>query len=227
MGPGDHKCSEGQLVIATLKARDKHDRIICQEKCDGSNVGVAKINDQIVPLTRAGYRAETSPFEQHHIFASWALNPARYERFYGLLTEGERICGEWMAQAHGTRYNLIHEPLVVFDLMTGTERLPFDQFKARVLAYNFVIPNTIHIGGPLSIENAMVLLQVSGHGAIDPVEGAVWRIERNELINKGKSSERKWIVDYLVKYVRPDKKDGIYLPEVSGQAPVWNWHPIA
>jgi hypothetical protein len=37
-----------------------------------------------------------------------------------------------------------------------------------------------------------------------------------ELINRGKSSERRWIFDFLVKYVRPDKQDGAYLPEVSG-----------
>ncbi len=34
---------------------------------------------------------------------------------------------------------------------------------------------------------------------------------------------RRLIVDFLVKYVRPDKIDGIYLPEVSGQPPVFNW----
>ena len=38
MGEADHKCSEGQARIATEKARDKHDRVICQEKLDGSNV---------------------------------------------------------------------------------------------------------------------------------------------------------------------------------------------
>jgi sulfur carrier protein ThiS len=194
-----------------------------QEKVDGSNVGVAKINGQIVPLTRAGYRAETSPFKQHHLFASWVLNPERYERFNGLLNEGERVCGEWLAQAHGTRYNLLHEPFVTFDLMTGTERIPWPEFKIRVLPF-FIIPNTIHEGSPLNIENAMELLKISGHGAIDPVEGAVWRVERY-IQKKRDSKDRVRIVDFLAKYVRPDKKDGIYLPEVSGEEPVWNWQP--
>ncbi len=44
-----------------------------------------------------------------------------------------------------------------------------------------------------------------------PIEGVVYRLER-----KGK-------VGFLVRYVRPDKRDGIYLPELSGQAAVWNW----
>ena len=68
IGPGDHKCSEGQAKIATEKKRDKHDLIIVQEKLDGSNVGIAKINDDIIPLTRAGYLANTSPFIQHQYF---------------------------------------------------------------------------------------------------------------------------------------------------------------
>ena len=89
----------------------------------------------------------------------------------------------------------------------------------------FTVPNTIHEGGPLSIEEAMDRLKVSGHGAQGPVEGAVWRVERYDLIDKSIGSERRRIVDYLAKYVRPDKQDGIYLPEVSGNPPIWNWFP--
>jgi hypothetical protein len=32
-------------------------------------------------------------------------------------------------------------------------------------------------------------------------------------------------VDFLAKWVRPDKVDGMYLPEISGKEPVWNWRP--
>lgn len=65
MGPGDHKCEAGQARIATLKARDRHDHIIVQEKLDGTNVGVAWLDGALYPLVRAGYVADTSPFEQH------------------------------------------------------------------------------------------------------------------------------------------------------------------
>jgi hypothetical protein len=51
------------------------------------------------------------------------------------------------------------------------------------------------------------------HGAIDEPEGAVWRVERQGQ------------VDFLTKYVRPGKADGCYLPELSGEEPVWNWRP--
>lgn len=223
MGPGDHKCSEGQLRIATEKARDRHDRIIVQEKLDGSNVGVARLEGVIIPLTRAGYVADTSPYEQHWRFGEWVY--ANQGRFLAVLNDGERLCGEWLMQAHGTRYELKHEPFVAFDLMRGTIRMTVDDLSQRIAVGDFVLPRRIHDGGPLSIQDVLKAIQQSGHGAIDPVEGAVWRVERNAQINRSQSG-RAWIVDYLAKYVRPDKVDGLYLPEKNGGEPIWNWHPI-
>src|SRR2546430_2229847 len=37
--------------------------------------------------------------------------------------------------------------------------------------------------------------------------------------------ERKGVVDFLGKFVRPGKADGCYLPEISGKDAVWNWRP--
>lgn len=223
MGTGDHKCHEGQKLIATEKPRDKHDLIIVQEKLDGSNVGVALVKGELFALTRAGYIAFTSPYEQHHHFGKWVLRHA--ERFRAVLKEGERLCGEWLMQAHGTRYDLKHEPFVAFDLMTGSDRLVYDDFLARVAPGNFVTPYLLHRGKPLAIEEAMRLLKGRGfHGAADEVEGAVWRVERNNLVGKN-TGERRLVVDFLCKYVRPDKIDGSYLPEVSGKPAVYNWQP--
>ncbi len=119
---------------------------------------------------------------------------------------------------------LKHEPFVAFDLMVGTKRARYDELMARVKNGEFVTPTVIHRGAPLSIEAAMQALDAYGfHGASDPVEGAVWRVERNELVNPGRNGERNWTVDFVVKYVRPDKIDGAYLPEISGQEPLWNW----
>jgi len=211
LGPGDHKVTDGQARICLEKARDRHDRIILQEKVDGSNVAAAKTGGVIVPLIRAGYRAVSSRFEQHRLFANWVYE--NYARFDALLNEGERLVGEWLAQAHGTRYALSHEPFVAFDLMRGQTRAPFAEFTGR-LAGCFVMPFLLHEGGPCSIERAQLLLgRGGGHGALDGPEGAVWRVER-----QGK-------VDFLAKWVRPDKEDGCYLPEMSGGAEVWNWRP--
>jgi hypothetical protein len=223
MGPSDHHCHEGQARIATQKARDRHDQIIVQEKLDGSNVAVARLGERIVALTRAGYVASTSPYEQHHHFEKWAHR--NRDRFMASLQDGERLVGEWLMQAHGTRYQLAHEPFVAFDLMSGQTRLVFDEFLARTAAGDFITPHLLHRGGPLSIEDALQRLGTYGfHGALDPVEGAVWRVERNEQVSPNRS-DRRLVVDFLVKYVRPDKVDGAYLPEVSGQPAVYNWWP--
>lgn len=208
LGSGDYCISEGQAKIATEKKRDKHDLIIVQEKLDGSNVSVAKVNDNILALTRAGYLAETSPYKQHHYFAYWVNE--NESRFHQLLNEGERVCGEWLAMAHGTRYNLRHEPFVAFDIMQGNVRVNYETFCSRIKSVHLVGPNLLSIGEPFPIEEMIKKIQVSGHGAIDPVEGAIWRIER------------KGVVDFLTKYVHHHKQDGKYFAEVTGQGYIWN-----
>lgn len=210
--PSDKHCHEGQSRIATEKLRDRHDEVIVTEKLDGSNVGVALHNGKIIAITRAGYLAETSPYEQHHFWGKWVKS--NESRFRYVLQEGERICGEWLMQAHGTIYKLPHEPFVVFDLMREHERLQYDEMLVRISNGNFIVPKLLHRGNPISIKYALNILGEHGfHGAVDKAEGCVWRIER-----KGK-------VDFLVKYVRPDKEDGCYLPEKSGKEPIWNWYP--
>jgi len=211
LGPSDSCVTEGQAKICTVKARDKHDTIIVQEKLDGSNVGVALLNGEIIPLSRAGYHARTSPFEQHHLFADWV---AKHEnRFRSVLMEGERICGEWLAQAHGTIYSLgsQYEPFAAFDIMRGANRITFNELQDRVFDV-FDMPALLNWGEPVSVEYA--LRQHQGYGVpCDEIEGVVYRVER-----QGK-------VDFLAKYVRPDKVDGKYLESVTGQSNVWNWRP--
>lgn len=119
-GPRDYGVGDGQQRICCERARDKHDEIIVQEKLDGANVGVALKDDQILALTRSGTLAHESDFAQHVLFADWVKR--NEARFRAVLREGERIAGEWLALAHGTIYDLPHEPFVAFDLMIGSER---------------------------------------------------------------------------------------------------------
>jgi hypothetical protein len=205
--------TEGQARILTAKPRDRHDRIIVCEKLDGSNVGIANIGGKILALGRSGYLAQTSPYEQHQLFAAWIREN---ENQFSFLKDGERLCGEWLALAHGTRYQLIHEPFDAFDIMRGDERALFNEFNERVGAAGICRPTLLFEGQgeSFAVVDALKKLGDFGHhGAVDPAEGAVWRVER-----KGK-------VDFLGKYVRPDKVDGVYLPEQSGKAPIWNWRP--
>jgi hypothetical protein len=154
-GVGDHKCHEGQKRIATEKTRARHDQVIVQEKLDGSNVGVAHLNGEILALTHAGYLVSTSPWEQHHHFGNWVEK--NKSCFLAILRHGERLCGEWLMQAHGTRYALKHEPFAAFDLMIGSTRLVFDEFSERIRPGEFVSSHLLHRGLPLTIDVALAL----------------------------------------------------------------------
>jgi hypothetical protein len=212
LGPADHHCHPGQEVICMTKARDRHDRIVVTEKLDGSNVAVALVGGQVVALGRAGYRASDSPYVQHHYFDAWvALNA---ERFRALLTEGERINGEWLALAHGTRYALPHEPFVAFDMMVADKRLPWDETAARCGAAEIVTARVLSDGPPIHVQAILPLIETSGHGALEEVEGAVWRVERQGRF------------DFMAKWVRPNKVDGKYLGDISGQPEIWHWTPL-
>lgn len=211
MTPADKHCEPGQQDIMTKKARDRKDLIIVQEKLDGSNCSVAKVNGRIIALGRAGYLAHTSNYEQHRLFSKWVAK--QENRFDQLLNEGERLVGEWLIQAHGTRYDLPHEPFVPFDIMSLHERTLYHDFLIRVLSLGFTVPKLIHIGQPFKLEQAIKAIKTSGHGAIDETEGIVYRCER-----EGR-------VDFLCKWVRPDKVDGKFLPELNGGEAVWNFPP--
>ena len=212
LGPGDHHCHEGQARICLEKTRDKHDFVTVTEKLDGSCVAVARLGTEIAALGRAGWPAQSSPYEQQQLFAHWVrLN---VERFRRLLEDEERAVGEWLAQAHGTRYALPHEPFVIFDIMAGAVRIPTMLARERAMRCGFIVPALLSEGSAVfSVAQAQKEILISRHGALDPVEGAVWRIERRGQF------------DFLAKWLRPDKQDGSLLPEVSGGEPIWNWRP--
>lgn len=211
LGPGDHHISDGQSAILIEKTRDYKDLVIVQEKLDGANVGILRQDDKLIALTRAGHRAIDSNLEQFHMFAKWLRE--REEMFH-FIGEGERLVGEWIAMAHGTRYDT-YTPFIAFDLMEGSERLPYIDFCKRV-GYDVTMAQLLHIGSAISIKKIEKLLDVRDgetyghHGALEPVEGAVWRVER-----EGK-------VDFLGKYVRQFKEDGKYFNEDRDQL-IWNW----
>lgn len=212
-GPSDKGLSEAQARILTTKARDALDKIVVQEKLDGSNVAVANINGELVSLIRSGYRAQDSDYDMHRHFARWV--ESQKDRFAALLSPGEHVSGEWLMEAHGTRYDLPHEPFVAFDIITNRRCAVADEVLSRCSAVGITTPRVLHVGGPISVEAILLILEPSGHGALDPVEGAVWRVERGEY------------VCFMGKYVRPEKVDGKYLNGVDGivREPIYNWRP--
>ncbi len=215
LGPGDWHVHEGQFRILTDKPR-KGDRIIVSEKLDGACMAVANIDGEIVPLTRAGYRARHGRYEHLQLFEVYVTQ--RYEQFLTLLQPGERVVGEWLALAHGTAYDAGHpgfEPFIAFDIFRGKDRVLRDEFAQRCDGVFLPSAACIHDSAePLPVERAMALVGERGrHGAAEPIEGVVYRCER-----EGR-------VDFLAKWVRADKEDGKYLGNLRGCEDRWYWRP--
>ena len=216
LGPGDHHINDGQ-ARCMLEDLPRGDRLIVQEKVDGSNVGVCKVDGKIIAINRAGWDCLSSPHGQHRLFAAWvAENTAR---FNAILGERERVCGEWLALAHGTVYALTHEPFVAFDVFDASDaRVPFARFTERMATVRLTSPHVFHdatVACPLS----EVAELPSRHGAADGIkEGVVYRWERGDRVLM------------LAKWVRPDKLDGHLLvgdqsKGLRASKETWNWRP--
>lgn len=206
LGPGDHTVNAGQSNICTTDAKDKV--VWVQTKLDGSCCSVARLADgQLVSLGRAGYLASSSIYEMHQLFADYIR---KREHWFEFLEPGERVVGEWLAQAHGTIYDLDgREPFVAFDIMTDADRVPLDIFLERL---DSRIPCPDYMVGPIEPREALRLL--NSYGAQEP-EGVVYRVESTK--RKGDPLQ----VDFLAKWVHEGKIDGKYF----GDNLHWNWRP--
>jgi len=214
--PGSRAASDRVLQAAQARrfvdaSYVSTDVVIVEEKLDGSCVVVAREGDAIVAYGREGGRAELSLNEGRRLFADWV--EANAARFREVLIDGERIAGEWLALAHGIRYELPHEPFVVFDVFCKDQRASREEVRWRTKRAKLTMAGLVHEGGPISIEDAVKKLGRGFSGAKEKPEGVVYRIER-----KGR------VID-VAKWVRSDKVDGELLPENTGREAVWNWRP--
>ena len=206
VGIGDHTVNPGQARIATSKQRDHLDCVIVTEKMDGACCAIARINGEVVPVTRSGHRAADSPYAVNRAFADWTLT--RAAMFRDLLNDGERVVGEWMGFAHGTKYRELTDLFYGFDLMRDSTHATFQELHVRFLEHIGIVPVVSWGPEPLSIADAMGFIGQTGrYGALpeDRAEGAVWRVQRRGRF------------DFMAKYVRPGKIDGKYMPDFSDQ----------
>lgn len=200
----DKKINIGQEKMLTETARDWKDLVILTEKVDGSNCGIVRKNGKLHAITRAGYEAISSKYQQHAAFEKFLQKNIN---LFDWLPEGWRVCGEWCLMAHGTIMDISNDsPFVAFDIFNlENKRILFLDFYALCRMYDIAMVPILHIGQPVSIKNAVKLLGNGHYGRPEKPEGCVWRIER-----EGK-------VDFLAKWVRHDKEDGKYLDSI-----VWN-----
>jgi len=186
LGKTDKYIEYGQHKILTEKTRDKHDIIIVEEKYDGSNVAVCKVKNTLIPINKAGYRVEDSPWTHHRDFGNWVNKNINRFKF---LREGERVVGEWLGTVHTLEYRY-EEPIVWFDMFDAeNQRKIREEFWNKV--GDLVVPTLYHMGNSTPIPASKPIKQNSTICKSQP-EGFVYRCER-----KGK-------VDFLAKWVRRD-----------------------
>lgn len=212
VGPSDSHAEPSLCAILTTKVRNSHDRVIVTEKLDGSNMLAAKVDGNVLAISKAGYLAADTPWPMQRMFGRYVED--RRSVYDDLLDDGERLAGEWMLQAHGTRYEITDpkDLYVGFAIIGPKGRIPHDEFAERMDVAGLPRAHVISDGPALSQADAVEMLGERGfHKALDPVEGAVWVLETRGAFNT------------IAKHVIPSKVDGKFLPLVSNAPDVWNY----
>jgi hypothetical protein len=181
-------------------------------------MSVAKIDGRIVALGRAGYLADTATYEHMRQFAPWVRE--RAHRFDRLLSDGERVVGEWMLMAHGIVYE-VRDPdalFLAFDIMRGHKRTPVPEVSQRCekVRVDAVYGVTRWLEGGICTPEEHVRnmrRDIAPADGVEP-EGVIYRVE--------KMVDGEWSHLFAAKWVRPDFEAGIYLPSETGVAPTWN-----
>ncbi len=205
-GPSDTHVPEARARAYTEVAREGL-LVTVEEKLDGTSMVVARARAAegsfVVAYGRDGRRAEASRNLGRRLFARWVRE--NETRFVELLGGGERIAGEWLAIAHGTRYALSHEPFVPFDLFLADGACVSRPVLAqRCGQVGLVVPYLVHSGAALAIAEADRRLGPRGHHGADVAEGLVYREETRELCRS------------IAKVVRATKVDGALLADHTG-----------
>lgn len=206
---GDMLCTPWIEKLATKQLPDDRWLITITEKLDGRNVGVMREGEHLKGLDRAGTELTCNDaLEDHRRFIGWL--ETEYDRFR-FLGDGELLCGEWLGQAHGTRYDLKQDgPFFPFDLFIGDRRLTCRELETRI-DKALPLPAVLHRDGPCSVPQALDRLRDVGRTFGDHQEGCVWRIEP------------PYDGPLLCKYVLHSHDKDRFLPHRTGQKPVWNW----
>jgi hypothetical protein len=211
LGPSD-RTADPDLAARCAGEGRAGDRVIVCEKLDGSCVAIVRTERGLAAYGRDGAPCAESRNEGRRAFAAWVEARAGGDAWRAALATGERLVCEWLALAHGTRYALPHGPAVAIDgFGADGARWPLDEVRRRATAMGLPVARVLHDGGALAIGAAVALLGDRGHhGALEPAEGVVYRVERAGRVIG------------LAKYVRAGKLDGCYLADKTGGDHVWN-----
>lgn len=213
-GTADSRISEQSAKQMLSELPNQQSLVIVQEKIDGSNVCVVRHNGELITLGRSGFPCKDSNQEQHVMFDAWVnLNRDKFEKL--LPNESDRVVGEWIALAHGTKYTIgvegdYEQPFIAFDLFNGANlrARSFIECTQRIYAAGLIMPKVIHIGGTCSVPRALrILNQTVGSHA----EGLVYRLEEAGVLKT------------IAKFVKHDKVDGLFMIDRESSEYIWNW----
>ena len=201
---GHRVLHETMSTTATHGTNPNYD-IICTIKEDGKCMGVYKEDDQLYPIVRNGYLAETSTQTVDKIFALWVED--NYERFMSCLNNKEVLWGEWLAKPNSILYELVVEPFMVFDIHSTVHRKPLSwEITESRVKHDFYIAcvhrlrlKDVRMNIHFDYENAQFPNQgfwipTDGDRVMSHSEGFVWRVE-----NEGAEI-------FKCKYIHPSKK---------------------
>jgi ATP-dependent RNA circularization protein (DNA/RNA ligase family) len=213
-GIADSRISEQSAKQMVSELPNQQSLVIVQEKIDGSNVCVVRHSGELITLGRSGFPCKDSNQEQHRMFDSWVkVHKDKFEKL--LPNESDRVVGEWIALAHGTKYTIgpdgdYEQPFIAFDLFNGSDlkACSFIETTQRVYAVGLIMPKVIHIGGACSVSRALKILtqEVGTHA-----EGVVYRLEEAGKLKT------------IAKFVKHDKVDGLFMIDRESSEYIWNW----
>lgn len=162
----------------TVKTRSPHDVVIVTEKVDGCNVGVLRRGNELFPILRKGFDVLSNPLDWIREFHEYV--DVRKDRFWSLLNDGERVCGEWMIKTHTLQYRMKHEPFICFDLITDNYRDNYLSARHRLKSNGFVTAGLVHYGTAIPAQVAIGMLGDGFHGVAGEPEGIVCRYESKD-----------------------------------------------
>jgi hypothetical protein len=218
LGEGEHCVDESLHEIIKRGGSGRNDRVYASLKLDGSNVSIAATPEgRVMGFQRAGYPVETNEFEGLRLFQKW-LDKHTISKMGQILID-YRIVGEWMIQSISINYgrwdyDSLFTAFAIYDIYG--EKLPRG-YLALVcfnLGISYVDEIELEQNSTPSLDYQKLIKKLVRNRdySIKPEEheGLVFR---REIDGKEVS---------LVKWVRKDKVDGLYMPKRGeNSSPLW------
>lgn len=173
--------------------------VICQEKLDGTNVGVSFVREHQPACQKRAGLIGSKEKDQYNAFRNWVFH--RTEILWNILGTRWVLFGEWLWQTHALYYQRLPDYFVAFDLMDRVS-LRFGGSKAVAGVLNDRLPAApiLWSGTPHSSDELLSIVQrlceAPSRFADCPPEGIYLRFERGgRLVGRAK-------------YRRPDFRPG-------------------